>query len=209
MIDLTFDDGGLAVSLERAPQVTGLVMQRWLTDVLTHLHAAVLRNMGDGGLIGRRTGNLSRALKQLVTITPTGVIGELWPDPDQAPYAAIQEDGGVVTPKRGRALAIPLAAMKTANGVARATAGQVKANPGAYGFQATFIPKGHAVIMGRIAGRVAPIPLFALVQSVTIPARHYMATTLIQEWTWIADHLEQLTADAVNVAFGFGREASA
>lgn len=201
MIGLTFDDGGLRVNLSQAQNVLSVQLQKWLTLSLAHLHAAVARNMGDGGLIGRRTGDLARALMTLVTIDDHSVSGDLFPDPDKVAYGSIQEDGGTIVPRNAQALTIPLEAMLTGNGVARGIAGQVRQDPEAFGFVATFIPKNHHVIMGKEPGG-GIIPLFALVPSVTIPARHYLATTLIQEWPWIADLLEQLTGDAVNVTFG-------
>ncbi len=203
MITLTFNDGGMQVNLAQAPQVIGVQLQKWMTLTLAHLHGAVNRNISKGGLIGRRTGTLSRALLELVTVTGDGVVGELWPDPAKAPYGAIQEEGGTIVPKTAQALTIPLAAMLTANGVARGTARQVRDNPGAFGYAATFIPKGHHVIMGKALGKGASvIPLFALVTSVILPARHYLATTLVQEWPWIADQLEAITGDIVQVVFG-------
>jgi hypothetical protein len=219
MIALKFDDRGLAVNLSQARPVIGMQLQKWMTRVLAHLHAAVNRNIASGGLIGRRSGTLSRALMELVTVTDGGIVGELWPDPAKAPYGGIQEDGGTITPKKGTMLTIPLAAMLTGNGVARGTARQVKDNPTSFGFQSSFIPKGKHVIMGVIAdarfagtrgngGRGAAIPLFALVPSVTLPGRHYLATTLIQEWQWIADELETITNETVSVLFGEGAFAS-
>jgi hypothetical protein len=207
VIALTFDAGGLQVNLAQARPIIGVQLQKWMTRVLAHLHAAVNRNIASGGLIGRRTGNLSRSLLELVTVTDDGIIGELWPDPAKAAYGAIQEDGGTIVPKKGTMLTIPLEAMLTGNGVARGTAAQVRDTPGAFGFKASFIPKGHHVIMGIPEGARAgaqPIPLFALVPSVTLPGRHYLATTLIQEWQWIADELERVTEETVNVLFGEG-----
>jgi hypothetical protein len=210
VIQLTFTDGGLSVSLEKAPQVIGLQLQKWMTRVLAHLHAAVNRNIGDGGLLGRRTGNLARALQEVLTVSSDGIVGELFPDPTKVAYGGIQEEGGTVIPSKAHALAIPLEAMLTGNGVARGTAADVRANPSAFGFVSTFIPKGHSVIMGKEAGKGGGvIPLFALKPSVTIPGRHYLAITLLQEWAWIADALEAATGDIVNVLFENGQAASA
>ncbi len=203
MISLTYTDAGMQVSLAQAPQVIGLQLQKWITQVMYHLQAAVARNMGSGGLIGVRTGDLRRALKTVIAVGDGGVVGELYPDDALVAYGAIQEEGGTVIPRNATALAIPLSAMQTGNGVARGTAAQVRANPQAFGFSSTFIPKGHDVIMGKELGG-GVIPLFALKPSVVIPARHYMATTLLQEWAWIADLLEQITGDAVNVLFQTG-----
>lgn len=216
---MTFDDGGLSVNVSQAPQATPIVLQKWMTRVVQHVHQAVARNIGDGGLIGRRSGNLARAIVDLVTVTSDGATGAVWPDPAKAPYGAIQESGGTIVPTRAQALAIPLPAMLTGNGVARGTAAQVRDNPAAFGFKATFIPKGHDVIMGTLLGSGSRpkglkghagdiVPLFALKPSVTIPGRHYLDITLRQELTWIADQLEQLTGDIVRVTFG-GDEAYA
>lgn len=206
MITLTYDDGGLSVNLANAGQATRALFIRWMTDVVRHLHGAVAQNIGSGGLIGRRTGSLARALKDDVTPTPDGAIGTVWPDPELAPYGAIQETGGTITTKKAAALTIPLEAMLTGNGVARGTAAQVKANPQAFGYVATFIPKGHSTIFGK-AEDGSTIPLFALKPSVTIPAHNYLDITLRQELGWIADRLERLSGDYVTVAFG-GSEAA-
>ena len=82
--------------------------------------------------------------------------------------------------------------MLTGNGVARGTAAQVKANPVAFGFKATFIPKGHDVIMGvpLAAKHRTAIPLFALKPSVTIPGRHFIDATLDQNRDWIQARFE-------------------
>lgn len=224
MIGMSISDGGLSLNLKAAPSVTALQVQRFVTDVVNHLVGAVQKNIGSGGLIGRRTGDLARAMMATVEAFPAGAVGEVFPDPAKVAYGSIQEDGGTIVPKNAQMLAIPLAAMLTGNGVARGSALQVAQSPGAFGFSSTFIPKGHHVIFGvpegaprggRGAGAQSLIglshlgtvvPLFALVRSVTLPGLHYMATTFTQETSWIAARLEELTGDVVQVTFG---EASA
>ena len=203
MIALTFDDGGLSVNLANAPQVTTLQLQKFVTAVETHLLGAVARNMGNGGLIGVRTGDLRRALKmQPPQVTTDGIEGSVYVDPAQVPYGGIQEEGGTVIPKTAQFLAIPLEAMQTGNGVARGTAAQVRDEPGAFGFTGTFIAKG--VIFGKAGtGKGASIiPLFALKSSVILPGRHFMAETLTQEEAWIEDYAEQTLGELVTVTFG-------
>lgn len=210
MIRMLFYDGGLAVSLQQAPQVLGVTMQRWMTEVLQKLHREVNRNMGPGpgqGLLGVRTGAYRRSLTELVTVTGNGITGELWADLDKVPYGDIQEDGGVIRPRNSQYLTIPLDAMQTGNGVARGTARQVIGNPDAFGFTGTFVPKWKSVIMGKRANG-SIVPLFALVTQVTIPARRALATTLSQNWAWIADRLEELTNESVNVMFTSAGEAT-
>jgi hypothetical protein len=201
VITLRYDDAGLHADLTRAPQVTGLQLQKWMDRVVKHLVKAVQANIRKGdGLIGRRTGTLARAITGAVTTVATGqVVGDVWPDPTVAPYGSIQEDGGTIVPRTARMLTIPLAAMLTGNGVARGTARQLRDNPGAFGFTGTFVR--HDVIFGK-RGRAQIIPLFALKARVTIPAHRYLATTLTQEIVWIQDDLERATGEAVTLIFG-------
>lgn len=194
---LTFDDGGLRANLEHAPNVTGVQLQKWMDMVVKHLAKAVQANIAKGGgFIGRRTGTLARSITFAVTISAGQIVGDVWPDLAIAPYGEIQETGGTIVPKHGVALAVPLPAMLTPNGVARGTAAAVKANPQAFGFVGTFIAKG--VIFGKIA-RGAIVPLFALKGSVTLPARRYLAQTLAAELNWIQSALETVTGETVTL----------
>lgn len=201
MIQMLYSDNGIHVNLARAPQVTNLQLQKWMDRTVKYVAAAVQKNIGRSGLIGRRTGNLARAIRSVVTVTGLGqVVGTVWPDRDIVPYGDIHEDGGTIVPKTARSLAIPLAAMLTPNGVARGTAAQLRQNPQAFGYRGTFAAKG--VIFGTQMGGRSIVPLFALKPSVVIPARHYMATTLTQSIVWMQDELERLTGEAVTLIFG-------
>lgn len=202
MIELTFEDNGLSVNLANAKPILGRQLERWITDSCLHLVGAVQKNIGASGLIGRRTGTLARSITFTVTPGPEGPVGEVFPNPAQVAYGAIQETGGTITPKAARALTIPLAAMLTPNGVARGTAAQVRDNPHAFGFIATFIPKGKDVIVGITEKKGAIIPLFALKPSVTLPGTHYLSTTLTQELSWMADRLEAIADETVELIFG-------
>lgn len=199
MITLTYTDAGLSANLSRAPEVTAIQMQKWMDRVVKYVAAAVQKNIGADGLIGRRTGNLARAITSLVTITGAGqVVGTVWPNRDLVPYGDIHEDGGTIVPRHAQFLTIPLAAMLTGNGVARGTAQQVRQSPQAFGFTGTFVAKG--VIFGKTGQQI--IPLFALKSSVVIPARHYLATTLTQSLAWMQNDLERLTGESVTLIFG-------
>lgn len=228
MIAMSYNDAGLSLNLAKAPEVSSLQLQKFAYLLGNHLQAAVQRNIGAGGLIGRRTGNLSRAMTFTVDVGEGTFHVEVFPDSAKVPYGAIQEFGGTIVPRTAQSLAIPLAAMLTGNGVARGSARDVMANPQAFGFKAAFIPKGKNVIMGTQPGAksyvtssggyqynkkgvgiaqsqsVDVIPLFALVKSVTIPARNYLDTTLQQEMAWIQDALEQLTGETVSIVFEGG-----
>jgi hypothetical protein len=201
VIQIRYTDDGLHVNLADAPRVTGLQLQRWMDRTMKHLVKAVQANIRkDGGLIGRRSGTLARAMTSAVTAVAGGqVVGDVWPDPTVAPYGSIQEDGGVIVPKTAQMLTIPLAAMLTGNGVARGTARQVRDNPGAFGFTSTFSRK--EVVFGT-RGRGQIIPLFALKSRVMIPATHFLSTTLTQELAWIQEELERITGETVSLLFG-------
>jgi hypothetical protein len=168
-----------------------------------------------GGVLQYRTGNLGRAIFYRVEDgggTSGGglMLVRVGADGNKAIYARIQELGGVVSAKGG-ALTIPLEAAKTAAGVARFTAQDVRNDPGAYGFKRTFIAKG--VIFGVKAGgsfyegTVGPrynrrgvgtavgraveyVPLFALKPSVTLKAAGYLSSSFQERQDWIRLQLE-------------------
>ena len=77
-------------------------------------------------------------------------------------YGAVHEEGATITPTRGRYLAIPLPTIRSPAGIA----------PPPRSFTGTFIIQGKRgpVIMRR-TGTGAAEPIFALRESVTIPAR--------------------------------------
>lgn len=214
MIQATFDDKGLSLRLAQAPQVTSLQLQKWMTLFMARMHASVAANIGQGGFIGRRSGNLARSLKDEVTVGDSTVVGRVWPDPLKAAYGRVQEDGGTIIPKKSRFLTIPLAAMLTANGVARGNARDVIQNPSAFGYKSTFFHKG--VLFGVPASgarrrglqsligaktRDAVVPLFALKSSVTLPGRHYLEGTLKQELQFGMELLERITGETTELIF--------
>jgi phage gpG-like protein len=121
-----------------------------------------------GKILKSRTGDLRKSIGSKVVqngedISATVGSGTL--TGGRMKYASIHEHGGVIRPKNGRFIAIPLQAARTPAGVARGT-------PRSY--QNTFIAK--RVIWQRIGKNI--IPLFALKRSVTIPATHYMSRTM-------------------------------
>lgn len=109
----------------------------------------------------RRTGQLARGwvLPQMATgfgsVTMTFV--------NETKYARIQEEGGTITPKRSKFLAIPLDAAKTAAGVARIS-------PRDLPDRQTFVAKG-IIFFKSSKNDPKPTPMFALKKSVTLPPR--------------------------------------
>ncbi len=125
-----------------------------------------------GQLLDVVTGNLRRAVYYDVQETDNGSVTlTVAADSKLANYGAIQEYGGTIRPVRSKFLAIPLAAVKTGNGVARFTARQLFENPSVYGFTGAFIAKG--IVFGKNEKTITP--LFVLRSSVTIKGVGYLS----------------------------------
>lgn len=135
-----------------------------LTDILVNdmLRDAKINTRGRvlGRKSGRSTGHLSRNIFHKVVESTNRVIGALFVDLRQVPYARIHEKGGDITPKRSTKLTIPLPGVK---GFAR-------------DFDNTFIQKskkGNLLIFQKMTGQDIR-PLFVLVNRVRIPRRPYL-----------------------------------
>jgi hypothetical protein len=130
------------------------------------------------------TGNLRRSLSSRVIrggniVAAIGVIKG-----PAMKYAAIHEFGGTIKPVKGQYLAIPLRAAKSGGGRPRFPGGPREA---ALKYPDTFVlkrPGKNPLICatlrvkgkGKNAGKVKGIlPLFVLVKSVTMPARHWLS----------------------------------
>jgi len=120
--------------------------------------------------LGVRTGTLRRSFKHTVTGFDLDSIALIISSGSK--YAAIQEFGGVVKAKPGKALAIPLEAAKTASGVPRWPSPRSPGAPPMFmlktGGAPLLVGKGDFNIM---TGGGDIIPYFILLKQVTIPAR--------------------------------------
>jgi len=176
------------------------------------VQAAAADEMGDDQIIGVRSGTLRRALfTSDVVDTGTGLEVRVGADLGKAPYARVQEYGGTISAKNAAHLAIPLPAMLTGNGVARGLARDVIAKPQAFGYADTFTAKD--VIFGTLgttsSGRAktrtmrdtgeirTTVPLFALKESVELPARPYLSTGLQKSRDAITAILETAVQEAL------------
>jgi len=151
-----------------SPKVVQVVKEHsvrlWQQVIVRHLTGGTTSDR-----LGRRSGNLARSTRPIpVKMEGSKVTGGLSFGAEYA-WTHIGPAGSQVTirPKNKRFLAIPLAAAKTAAGVARG--GPLS---GIWG--PTFIAKG--VIFGFSGGTKAsksakPIPLFVLKRSVVVPRR--------------------------------------
>lgn len=127
-----------------------------------------------GQVLRVRTGRLRSSIGTLVMQSQDGLVGQIGSGVrigERMPYANIHETGGVIKPKKGRYLAIPLKAALTDSG-SQLRGGAFSARD----FTDTFFMtsrKGNRLIMQRQAK--GAVPLFVLKESVTIPARRYMS----------------------------------
>ncbi len=150
---------------------------------------------GTGNLLGRRSGGLIRALFSKVFVANRETVLVVGADTKKAAYARILHEGGVIRPVHAQHLAIPLDAARTAKGVARMSAREFISNPESLGFDRAFVNRKGTAIMGA-RGDVAE-PVFALKDSVTMPARPYIRDTVFERRTWILEQLRDVVTDGV------------
>jgi hypothetical protein len=112
-----------------------------------------------------RTGMLRRSFKHTVVGTNLNSIALVITS--GAKYANIQEHGGVVKAKPGKALAIPLAPAKTAAGVARWTGPRDPEAPPMFMLKTG----GAPLLVGSGKSEGMLIPYYILLKSVRIPPR--------------------------------------
>lgn len=86
----------------------------------------------------------------------------------RVPYARIQELGGTIVPRKGRALAVPIGA--EGRKAARDAGGSIRS------LNLIYIKRkgGQAPLLAKSIGGNAIKPLFILLKSVTLPARPYL-----------------------------------
>lgn len=96
-----------------------------------------------------------------------------------AQYAAVHERGGVIRAKSGRALAVPLDGAKTPGGRSRTPAEMARKYPDMFMLKRPGKPPllvRPLRVKGQPGGRIREFePLFVLVKSVKIPARHWLS----------------------------------
>lgn len=126
--------------------------------------------------LARRSDDLANSIKHKSEINHmtgefNGWLGSIGP-----PYAAIHEYGGVVRARPGHALTIPLREAKTESGAARRSARRYMESKN------VFIMKQDdwkfPLIMRKRGKRGKLVPLFVLMQKVTIPARPFLTPSL-------------------------------
>lgn len=173
------------------------VLQRWARTTFASGAAAVgiiqrkYRGARDTTptATARRTGRLAASYGHEVRQDPHGValmLGTIRGERAALEYAAVQEYGATIRPKRAKALTIPLPAAKTAAGVVRG---------GPRDFLNTFTVPGKPFIFQRQGDRV--VALFKFMEEVTVPARPALLPALNDVLPAMQEQLVQDVHDQV------------
>lgn len=193
-MEIQVDDKGIIMRLDQAPQVSGKALRNAFRRIGQKYETTIKGEFLSGQLLTPRTGTGRRSIFHRIETDATGgetgdIVAVVGADLGTARYMRLQALGGIIRPKRGQYLAIPIGEAKTGNGVPRFSARDLISDPGAYGYDSTFIAKN--IIFGvkgrfrrgtvegqRVSVRQGSvgtaIPLFVLRTSVTIPARNYL-----------------------------------
>jgi hypothetical protein len=157
-------------------------MKEQVYQALTVLEAAIVQNIRSRSGLNVRTSKLlnsigrSKKVRQDSELVISGEIG-----PIGVPYAAIQEIGGTITPKRAQALTIPLPDNTRRDGTPKITAQEAMSS--GRGFIRDGIMFMRKFNVSKKSGMVTGsdlLPLFVLKKQVTIPGRPYLAPAVAQ-----------------------------
>lgn len=136
---------------------------------------AVVRGLLSGNRLAVRSGRLRNSVGMEVKATGVGIELEVWAGRDaNVKYAALQEHGGVVRPRNGRFLAIPVGPARTGAGVTKGGWESPRTAP----VKLRFVPIRGGT-MGRLVmdQRGKSTTAYLLVRSVKIKPTHYMRDT--------------------------------
>ncbi len=183
MIEIRVDEKSLK-NLEQAleginPKKASSALNKGFKQAALLIERKLKQNIS-GSLLNVRSGRLRSSIGSVVGTEdglPVARIGSGVRQGRPVSYAGIHETGGVVRPKTGQFLTVPLKAAQTQSGVTRFTAREVKS--GMTNYKASFIRKG--IIFGVInkgrSSRESIVPLFVLKRSVTIRPSRYLTIT--------------------------------
>lgn len=156
------------------PRRLHAVGKEWGAMYLDRLQRTRLsgRVEGDMGL-NRRSGNLSRDWNTTTDVTGGNLEVLVESSGTGDKYAGLQEHGGTIRPVSAKWLWIPLAANKTASGVARVTPSQAMSNGGFFtnARSGGKIFWAYPLVKAKRTAAHNLVPLFALKSEVKVPAR--------------------------------------
>lgn len=154
--------GAIAEAIREAAFRVGLAVRE---NILLNLR---------GDPLHTRTGTLMRSWSGMPAVEDTAS-GPVVTLASSAVYSAIHEFGGTVAPVNKAFLTIPLEAVRNPSGTrTKFSAAELRDSPGQLGLKSTFINRARTAILGVQHGG-GLVPLFAIADSVTIPARGYVS----------------------------------
>lgn len=190
----------ISVIFRKAGDAVPLTIQRVGARVALEAQAAAVDNVQ--ARLATRTGTLKRSIRGTTSITGDGVEIHLRAGGEgkDLRYAALQEWGGVVRPKKSKFLAIPVGPAKTAAGDSRHAS--PRDVPGLVFVQSL---KGQPMLVkandeankrGKLKVSAGTV-YFILRKSVTIRGQHYLTDALNQVAATVPDLLDQEFAKLV------------
>lgn len=215
-MEIVVDDNGLSMRLEQAPGVTGKATVTAMRRIGRLFETTIKGEFLSGQMLKVRTGAGRRSIfHRLEADELSGdVVVVVGADLGTARYMRLQALGGIIRPKRGRYLTIPIGEAKTASGVPRFTARELIDDPGSFGYDSTFF---HKQVLFGVKGRFrrqtvegqrvsvrqgslgTAVPLFVLRTSVTIPSHNYLIAARDQLKPAVADELRGIGQALVDV----------
>jgi len=175
-------DEAIAV-LRAQPELFSRALMPAVNSAATRLASRIAQTQFRGSPLQTRTGILAGSVASRVFRVGDVVLAQIGTikGPARA-YARIQEEGGVIKPVKGKALAVPLAGAKTPSGRPRFPGGPREAQAK---YPDMFLLKRRGKppllvrplrVRGRSNGRVkALIPMFILLKRVTIKATRWLS----------------------------------
>lgn len=158
--------------------------------VANEVRTEILRSTTGGNPLNVRTGNLRRSWSGFPRVEETGE-GPVATLRSASVYSAIHEFGGTIRPVRAAFLTIPLPGAMNASGTRTPySARELHESPGLAGFKSTFINRSRTAILGVLPGG-GLVPLFAIKDSVVMPARHYISKAVDRVKPRVQDIVDQ------------------
>jgi phage gpG-like protein len=174
VIEFKFDQKQLAEMQRKFKQFPTLPL-KLLVGLTNRAETIMAADTLSGQVLKVRSGRLRGSIQGVVD--KSALIGAVGSGArigaERVKYATIHVFGGVIKPKKGKYLAIPLRAAKTKSGAT------LRGNAiGPRDFQNTFVRRSKmgSLLIFQSKGK-SIVPLFVLKRSVTIPRRDYIKAT--------------------------------
>jgi len=178
--------------------------EEWNKKLITFgalLKVGVQNSLEGAALVAERAGKVNATRKLNVRsgrlrssiraeVRPGFVLALMAGSQKDVKYAALQEWGGTVKPKKSRHLAIPLPAARTAAGVSRYPS--PRAVPGLFFLKSK---AGNLLLVQRDGDKIRP--MYVLKDRVTVPARPYLRPALETARKSLIPELQDMMVQAV------------